>query len=199
MSPNWCLGHIHSHPAATVRVSDSQHPFPRARRVKNSVPFSWIHENPASLHTYSFQWIKLILFCLGNLVTLTKGLVDTNRGLDFIFTVNNWICTSHFLIVVGFIFKIGIQIQKYGFSFRRTKRLECRLKYQRRANLIWILWLNRVNCDCSQSYLLCDDFWSEPVVPPKCHIHFVHHTECLTELLFRFHSVILRGFDRIQD
>lgn len=199
MSPSWCLGHIHSHPAATVRVSDSQQPFPRARRVKNSVPFSWIHENPASLHTYSFQWIINFFFGFGNLVALIYDLVDTNRGLDFIFTVNNWICTSHFFIVVGFIFKIWIQIQKYGFSFGRTKRLECWLKYRRRANLIWILWLNHVNIDCNQLYLLCDDFWSEPVVPLNCRIHFVHHTECLIELLSRFHIVILRGIDRNQD
>lgn len=44
---------MHSHPAGTSLVSDSQQVPPRARRVRNSVRFSWMHEKPASLHTWN--------------------------------------------------------------------------------------------------------------------------------------------------
>lgn len=79
MSPSWCFGHIHSHPAGIERVSDSQQPSPRIRRVKNIVPFNWIQEKPASLHTYNWHnYSKQKLFKYRNYLNSSMLLRNKN-------------------------------------------------------------------------------------------------------------------------
>lgn len=57
---------IHSQPAATERISDSQQAFGSSygRRVKNIVPFNWIHEKSKISHTWNMhvQWKYLVSF-----------------------------------------------------------------------------------------------------------------------------------------